>query len=335
MMILTSMILQDLSLIRVKYPSGGEVPFAEAIKANKSLVNLSLVRLALGVGGMHALASALKEHSSLESLMLINLGMRDAGAGSMAQMLSGNKMLQDLGLSDTTVTEQGMQLVAEALTHSDVKKTDLDVRRCYADMMRSNRSITVLLLHTSSWSFRPGFQPGSGVLGVTTDEEAKGFKLIVEALECNTTLRILVRRRARASHCDIETTALVELLRVNRSIVTLELQPPPSESGILEILQVLYEIPRPCGFGLLVRTHEQDRLQKKNMGTAAVKLGLPAEAADWCDDDILTYIQHLHVDKLLVFQLGLHPRAGSASSVQVLAGMVDCVSMVTSAYWGI
>jgi hypothetical protein len=62
-------------------------------------------------------------------------------------------------------------------------------------------------------------------------------------------------------------------------------------------------------------------------------LGLPPEARNWNNTQLLTYFRDAHMRKLIAFVMGTHLRLGSGSPVRSLSE--DTVMMVAGAYFGV
>ena len=56
----------------------------------------------------------------------------------------------------------------------------------------------------------------------------------------------------------------------------------------------------------------------------------------WCNRIIIDYFWRQHAARLLAFHMGMHARLGKdkKSSCRMLAGMRDCLEMISMEFWG-
>jgi Ran GTPase-activating protein (RanGAP) involved in mRNA processing and transport len=348
---LKALILTDNAIV-----SGGCVPVAAAMSRNTTLQHLSLCCNTLSHKDAEAIAHhCMTLNTTLQKLELSNTMSlrRHRNLQPIFDALAYNASLMHLDISNNQISDQDSRALGMALTtNTTLTHLNISDHRLTSEAFVSlckgltvNTGVRVLITCDSietmdidsddqdKYQLKPECDEAMYdlVSKNTTlqclclgDVSANVCVSLLLALQNNCTLQsVCFTQLADSEIFDIEDQinvymAIAYALRVNpyiREIATMvqylegyqdELLPQALAIGKALVQNPRYNTLRMHGFPL---------------GTVAKQLGMPRMdmcSNRWPDEDLLTYIQALHFDKILAFIMGVHVRLGSKSCVQPL-----------------
>lgn len=165
-----------------------------------------------------------------------------------------------------------------------------------------------------------------------------GCTAIARALRVNNSLEEL-----ELAQETFGTSALGELalaLRENKIMRRLRIEyAEEAKQGVFAIAEALRDCPRMHVFTLESYNEVQGwcntgiTYPQPCLKHGYERLGLPQDASNWSNEEILQYFHELHVDSVLAFGMGQNVRLGYASLVRYLEeGVID---IVMRAYFGL